>query len=68
VGSHQRGLEGQNPLPESADHASFGAAQNKVDLLGFECTLLSHVELRSTNSPKFFLVGMLSIPSSTSLY
>jgi len=39
VGSHQRGAEGQNPLPRPAAHAALGAAQGKVGLLGCECTL-----------------------------
>jgi len=68
VGSHQRGAAGQNLLPEPADYASFGAAQDTIGLLGCKPTLLGHVELRSANIPKSFLAGMLSIHSPPSLY
>ncbi|KAK4824308.1 hypothetical protein QYF61_013053 [Mycteria americana] len=45
VGSHQSRVEGQNPLPRPAGHASFDAAQDMVGLLGCKCTLLTHVQL-----------------------
>ncbi|KAK4829425.1 hypothetical protein QYF61_004300 [Mycteria americana] len=45
VGSHQNGVEGQNHLPQPADHASFDAAQDTVGVLGCEHTLLAHVQL-----------------------
>jgi len=34
MGSHQSGVEGQNPLPRPAGHAAFDAAQGMV---GFLC-------------------------------
>jgi len=45
MGSHQSRVEGQNPLPQPAGHASFDAAQDTVSLLGCECTLSAHVKL-----------------------
>ncbi|KAK4811312.1 LOW QUALITY PROTEIN: hypothetical protein QYF61_024448 [Mycteria americana] len=45
VRSHQSGVEGQNPLPRPAGHASFDAAQDTVGLLGCERTLPAHVQL-----------------------
>jgi len=37
--------QGQNHLPPSADHASLGAAQDTVGLLGCEHTLSAHAQL-----------------------
>ncbi|PKU36192.1 hypothetical protein llap_13505 [Limosa lapponica baueri] len=48
VGCSRWGLtraEGQNPLPEPVDHASFDAAQDVVVFLGREHTLLAQAEL-----------------------
>jgi len=45
VGSHQSGVEGQNPLPQTATHAAADAAQDTVGILGWECTLPGHVQL-----------------------
>ena len=41
----QHTAEGQDHLPRPAGHASFGAAQGTVGLLGCEGTLLAHVQL-----------------------
>jgi len=45
VGSHQSGVEGQNHLPQPAGHTAFDAAQDTIGLLGYNCMLLSHVQL-----------------------
>ena len=45
MGSHQSGVEGQNPLPRPAGYAAFDAAQDTAGFLGCECTLPGHVEL-----------------------
>jgi len=45
VGSHQSGVEGQNPLPRPAGHTSLDAAQDMVSLLGCQCTLPAHVQI-----------------------
>ncbi|PKU39469.1 rna-directed dna polymerase from mobile element jockey-like [Limosa lapponica baueri] len=45
VASHQSAVEGQNHLPQPADHTSFDAVQDAVGFLDFECTLPAHVEL-----------------------
>ena len=37
--------EGQDHLPAPADHASFDADQDMVGFLGWESTLLAHVQL-----------------------
>lgn len=39
------GAEGQNGLPCPTAHAAFGASQGVVGLLGYESTLLVHVQL-----------------------
>ncbi|XP_053932310.1 coiled-coil domain-containing protein 91 isoform X1 [Cuculus canorus] len=44
VGSHKTRVEGQNPLPCPAGHASFDAAQDTVGLLGCDCILSAHVK------------------------
>ena len=59
MGCHQSRAEGQNHLPQPAGRAAFDAAQDMAGLLGCERTLLGHVHL-STNTPKSFLVGLLS--------
>jgi len=33
-----------------------------------QCTLVAHIKFSSTSTPKSFLAGLLSIPSSPSLY
>jgi len=55
VRSHQSGAEGQNHLPQPAGHASLDAAQDTVDLLGCECTLLAHVRLYIHQHPQVLL-------------
>ncbi|KAK4830385.1 hypothetical protein QYF61_010612 [Mycteria americana] len=55
VGSHQSRAEGENHLPRPAGHASFGAAQDMVDFLGRECTLLAHVQLFTHQYPQVLL-------------
>ena len=68
VWSHQRRVEGQNPLLQPAGHSSFGAAQDTVGTVDCECTLLAHVQLFIHKYAKSFSPGLLSIPSSPSLY
>ena len=65
VGSHQSGVEGQNHLPQPADHTytesqnhrstSLDAAQDTVGLLGCECTLVAHVQLFIPQYPQVLL-------------
>ncbi|KAK4814330.1 hypothetical protein QYF61_014844 [Mycteria americana] len=57
VGSHQSGVEGQNPLPRPAGHASFDASQGTVGLLGCERTLLAHVQLFVHQYPQVLFRG-----------
>ena len=47
-----------------SDHASFDAAQDMVGFLGCEGTLLTHVQLPSTSTPRTFSTGLCSIFSS----
>jgi len=54
--SHQSGGEGQYHLPPPAGHASFEAAEHRVDLLGCECTLMAHVQLFMYQYPQVFFV------------
>jgi len=42
---YQSRVERQNPLTRPADHTSFDVAQDMVDLLICEHTLLTHVQL-----------------------
>ncbi|KAK4810846.1 hypothetical protein QYF61_008818 [Mycteria americana] len=56
VGSHQRGVEGQNHLPRPAGHASFDAAQDTVGFLGCERTLPAHVQLFIHQYPQVLLL------------
>jgi len=65
VGSHQSGVDGQSDLPQPAGHASLGAAQDTVGFLGCKRTLVAHI---ITSNPKSFSAGLLSVPSSPSLY
>ena len=44
VGSQERGVKGQNPLPRPAGHAALDAAQDTVGFLGCKCALPAHVE------------------------
>lgn len=44
VGSHQSGVEKQNPLPLPASHSGFAAVQDMFGFLGWECTLLGRVQ------------------------
>ncbi|KAK4828585.1 hypothetical protein QYF61_027675 [Mycteria americana] len=55
VGSHQSGVEGQNPLPRPAGHASCDAAQDMVGLLGCKRTLSAHVRLLIHQYPQVLL-------------
>ncbi|KAK4825246.1 hypothetical protein QYF61_025645, partial [Mycteria americana] len=55
VGSHQSGVEGQNPLIQPAGHTPFDAAQDTVGLLGCERTLLAHVHLFIHQYPQVLL-------------
>ncbi|KAK4815374.1 hypothetical protein QYF61_001362 [Mycteria americana] len=55
VRSHQTRVEGQNPLPRPAGHASFDAAQDTVGFLGCECTLPAHVQLFIHQYPQVLL-------------
>lgn len=45
MGPQQHREEGQDHLPCPAGHTSFGASQDTVGLLGYEGTLLAHVQL-----------------------
>ncbi|KAK4810853.1 LOW QUALITY PROTEIN: hypothetical protein QYF61_008825 [Mycteria americana] len=56
VGSHQRGVEGQNHLPRPAGHASLYAAQDTVGFLGCERTLPAHVQLFIHQCPQVLLL------------
>ena len=51
VGSHQNRVEGQNPLPPPAGHASLDAAQDTVGLWGCKHTLPAQVEFLSRQYP-----------------
>jgi len=55
VRSHQSRAERQNPLLRPAAHTSFGAAQEMAGLLGWERTLLGHVQLFINRSPQVLL-------------
>jgi len=44
VGSHQSGVKGENHLPQTPGHASFGGAQDIIVFLGCKCTLLTCVQ------------------------
>ncbi|KAK4805635.1 hypothetical protein QYF61_009861 [Mycteria americana] len=58
VGSHQSRAEGQNQLPHPAGHASFDAAHQKKDTVGFlgcEHTLPAHVQLFIHQYPQVLL-------------
>jgi len=55
VGSHQSSVEEQNPLAQPAGRAAFDAAQDTVGLLGYERTLLAHVQLLIYQYPQALL-------------
>ncbi|KAK4806146.1 hypothetical protein QYF61_001069 [Mycteria americana] len=55
VGSHERGVEGENRLPRPAGHASFDAAQDTIGFLGCECTLPAHVQFFIHQYPQVLL-------------
>ena len=55
-GSHESGIEGENPLPRPAGHASFDAAQDTVGFLGCKRTLPAHVELLINQYPQVLLL------------
>ena len=58
IRSHQCRVEGQNHLPQPADHDSFGAAQDTVGFLGCKGTLLAHVQLAILQYSKAFSAGL----------
>ena len=64
VGSHQRGVAGQNHLPQPAGHTSFDAAQDTVAFLGCESTLPVHVELLINPYPQVLLLRAMFNPFS----
>ena len=53
--SLQRGVEGQNHLPQPAGHASFDAAQDTVGFLSCERILPAHVQLFIHQHPQVLL-------------
>ena len=53
---------GDNPLPAYC-HPSVDAAQDTAGILGCECTLLLHVKLCNTRTPKSFSTQLLSVSS-----
>jgi len=55
AGSHQSGVEGQNPLPRPAGHAAFDAARDTVGLLCCEHILPGHVQLFIPQHPQAHL-------------
>jgi len=52
VRSYQHRVEGEDHLPQPADHASFDAAQNTVGFLGCKDTLLAHIQLSTHQYPQ----------------
>ncbi|TRZ15800.1 hypothetical protein HGM15179_011299 [Zosterops borbonicus] len=65
VGSHQSGVEGQNPFPQPAGHATFDAAQDAFGFLNNKCTLLAHVELLMNQHTQILLLRAALNPFST---
>jgi len=59
--------EAESP-PSTCCYSAGDAAQDTVGLLGCERTLVAHVKLFIDQYPKAFFAGLLSIPSSPSLY
>ena len=55
VGCQESGVEGQDPLPQPAGHASFDAAQDTVGFLGCERTSPAHVQLFIHRYPPILL-------------
>jgi len=64
VGSHQSRVEGQNPLPRPAGHASLDAAQDTAGFLGCKLTLLAPVELLIHQYPQVLLLRAALEPPS----
>jgi len=64
VGSHQSRAEGQNPLRQPAGHTSFDAAQDTVGPLGYERTLLGHVQVFIRQYPEVLLRAALNLFSA----
>ena len=60
---HQCRVEGQDYLPQLAGHASFDAAQDTVDFLVCEGTLLAHVQLPIYQYPQVFFSRAVLNPS-----
>ena len=56
MGSQESRVEGENPLPRPAGHASFDAAQDTVGFLGCKRTLPGHVELLVNQHPQGLLL------------
>ena len=67
-GSHQSGVEGQNPLPRPNGHPSCDTAQEVVGLWAASAHCRVMPIFSSTAISKSFSAGLLSIPSSPSLY
>ncbi|KAK4827794.1 hypothetical protein QYF61_021747 [Mycteria americana] len=65
VGSHKSRVEGENPPPRPAGHASFDAAQDTVGSLGCKRTLLGHVDLVINQQPQVLLLRSALNPFST---
>lgn len=63
VGSHRKGVEGQNDLPRSACHAAFYDAQRDLSLwaASLNCSPMSNFS--SSSIVKSFSAALLSIPS-----
>lgn len=51
----ETGAEDQNHFSQPADQSAFEAAQDTVDFLGCECTLLPHVQLFIRENPQGLL-------------
>ena len=60
-------MERQDRIPQPADHASFGAAQDMVGFLVCEGMLLAHVQLATHQYPQvlFWLRSILLSPACT---
>ena len=64
VGSQERGVKGQNPLPRPAGHTSLDAAQSMVGVLVCQRTLSGHAELLSHQHPQVLLLRAALEPLS----
>jgi len=59
VRSHQCRLEGQDHLPQPAGHVSFDAAQDAVSFLGYDGTVLAHVQFTIHQYTQILLVRIV---------